>query len=119
MAGIAQIAEQEGTRAIALVAEGFPKATKSRFYAIWVYKSQEKARRLGFPPPPDKNGRVATSFAYPEDAKEFDQLIITQESQQRPQQPGKILLAGPLEGTPVDSTSTTPQTPPQTQRRAR
>jgi hypothetical protein len=111
LAGVAQIAEQDGQRAIALVAEGFPKATKSRFYAIWIYKDQSKARRLGFPPQPDDKGRIATSFAYPDDAKEYDQLIVTQETQQRPQQPGKILLTGPLQGTPVrGGTETAPPT---------
>ena len=115
-AGVAQIAEQAGTRAIAMVAEGFPKATKSRFYAIWIYKSQDKARRLGFPPQPDNKGRIATSFPYPKDAADYDRLIITQESQQSPQKPGKILLSGPLEGTPVSDTgggtSTAPTTTP-------
>jgi hypothetical protein len=111
--GVAQIAEQQGTRAIALVAEGFPKATKTRFYAIWVYQSPEKARRLGFPPQPDGKGRIATSFPYPKDAKDFEQLIVTQESQQQPQRPGKILLSGPLQGTPVSGTATGPAAEPQ------
>ena len=109
-AGVAQIAEQEGVRAVALVAEGFRRATKQRFYAIWVYSSQEKARRLGFPnPQPGKDGRIATSFPYPKDAGEFEQLVITQESDREPSQPGRILLAGPLEGTPVpEGTATAP-----------
>ncbi len=113
--GVAQIAEQQGTRAIALVAEGFPRATKSRFYAIWVYQSAEKARRLGFPPQPDEKGRIATSFPYPKDAKDFEQLVVTQESQQSPQRPGKIILSGPLQGTPVSGTATGPATQPQGQ----
>jgi sigma-70-like protein len=115
-AGVAQIAEQAGTRAVALVAEGFQAARKNppRYYAIWVYKSQDNARRLGFPPQPDKQGRLATSFAYPKDANKFDSLIVTQESEDDPKQPGKILLSGPLQGTPVSAgeTSTAPTTAP-------
>ena len=112
-AGVAQIAEQGGQRAIALVAEGFQAARRNppRFYALWVYKSQDKARRLGFPDPqPGKDGRLAAQFAMPEDAREYDQLIITQESARDPKQPGTILLSGPLEGTPVSGggTSTAP-----------
>jgi cell division septation protein DedD len=99
--GVAQVAEQDGTRAIALVAEGFRRATRNRFYAIWIYTSPEKARRLGFPPQPDRNGRIATSFPYPRDAAEYDKLIITEESEQQPERPGRIVLEGELEGTPV------------------
>jgi hypothetical protein len=116
LAGVAQIAEQGGQRAIALVAEGFQRARRNppRYYAIWIYKSQEKARRLGFPnPQPGKDGRLAAQFAYPDDADQFDQLIITQESARDPQQPGPILLSGPLKGTPVNQgSSTAPQTTP-------
>ncbi|HEV3002552.1 MAG TPA: anti-sigma factor [Solirubrobacteraceae bacterium] len=108
LAGVAQIAEQDGTRAIALIAEGFKKATKTRFYAIWIYSSPEKARRLGYPPQPDDKGQIATSFAYPKDAKEFERLVITQESEEQPSRPGKILLSGPLQGTPVEQTRTAP-----------
>ncbi|HEV2812259.1 MAG TPA: sigma-70 region 4 domain-containing protein [Solirubrobacteraceae bacterium] len=110
--GVAQIAQQDQTRAVALVAEGFAPARDSppRFYAIWIYKSQDKARRLGFPPQPDKQGRIATSFPYPKDAKDFDRLIITQESEEQPRQPGRILLSGPLEGTPVTGEQGQPPT---------
>ncbi|HEX8119677.1 MAG TPA: hypothetical protein VF549_00295 [Solirubrobacteraceae bacterium] len=116
-AGVAQIAEQDGQRAVALVAEGFQPARKDppRYYAIWVYKSQTSARRLGFPPQPDKQGRLATSFAYPKDASKFDRLVVTQESEDDPKQPGKILLSGPLQGTPVSTgggTTTAPSTTP-------
>ena len=112
LAGVAQIARQGNKRAVALVAEGFPRATKERFYAIWLYTSAEKARRLGFPPQPGKDGRIATSFEMPGDADDYENLIITQETQQQPEQPGTILLSGPLEGTPVTGggTSTEPAT---------
>ena len=112
LAGVAQIARQGDKRAVALVAEGFPRATKERFYAIWLYTSAEKARRLGFPPQPGKNGRIATSFEMPADADDYENLIITQETQEQPEQPGTILLSGPLEGTPVTGggTSTEPAT---------
>ncbi len=108
VAGVAQIAEQGGKRAIVLLAEGFPRATKQRFYAIWIYKDQTKARRLGFPPQPGKKGQIQTSFAYPDDADEYDRLIITEESSQQPEEPGRIVLTGPLKGTPVSGTATGP-----------
>jgi hypothetical protein len=108
-AGVAQIAEQDGKRVVVLVAEGFRPARENppRFYAIWVRSAEGESRRLGFPPPPDKQGRIATSFPYPDDAERFRDLIITQETQNDPKQPGTVLLSGPIEGTPVNQQATT------------
>lgn len=116
-AGVAQVARQGDRRAIALVAEGFQRARENGpFYAIWLYTSQDKAKRLGFPPQPGRNGRIATSFELPDDAEEYENLIITRETEQQPRQPGEIVLSGPIEGTPVNdqqgggaSTGTTTQ----------
>ncbi len=115
LAGVAQIAEQGGQRAVILGAQGFEPARQDppRFYAVWLYKSQDKARRLGFPDPqPGRRGRMTTSFAYPRDADQFDRLVITQETSANPRQPGQILLTGPLEGTPVQGGGGGTQTAP-------
>jgi hypothetical protein len=107
-AGVAQVARQGDQRAIALVAEGFPRARENGpFYAIWLYTSQDKAKRLGFPPQPGKEGRIATSFELPKDADEYERLVITRETEQQPRQPGEILLSGPVEGTPVQGGAST------------
>ena len=113
-AGVAQIARQGDKRAIALVAEGFERSTKNGpFYAIWLYTSADKARRLGFPPQPGKDGRIATSFEMPRDADEYELLIISRETQQQPEKPGPIVLQGPIEGTPIpEGGSTQPSTAP-------
>ena len=112
LAGVAQVARQGDKRAVALVAEGFPRAKESGpFYAIWLYTSAEKAKRLGFPPQPGKNGRIETSFELPGDAEDYERLVITRETEQQPQQPGTILLSGPVEGTPIN-TQTQPTTTP-------
>lgn len=103
-AGVAQIAKQGDRRAIALVAEGFERVRENGpFYAIWLYTSQDKAKRLGFPPQPGKNGRIATSFELPDDAEEYESLVITREPEQQPKKPGTIVLSGPIEGTPVQN----------------
>ena len=116
LAGVAQIRTQGDVRFAALVAEGFERARENGpFYAIWLYTSQDKAKRLGFPPQPGRNGRIATSFELPKDANEFDRLVITRETEQSPRQPGPILLSGPIEGTPVNAeggASTGTQTTP-------
>jgi Sigma-70, region 4 len=97
-AGVAQVARQGNQRAVALVAQGLPRATQSRFYAIWLYSSPTKAKFLGFPnPQPDQNGRIETGFGLPNDANQFDQLVVTRETQERPERPGTIVLGGALD----------------------
>ena len=104
--GVAQIASQGGKRLVALAAEGLPQANRQRFYAIWLYSSADKAKRLGFPrPQPGREGRMQTSFELPEDAGEFERLVVTRETRQQPERPGTIVLSGPLEG------DAEPQTP--------
>jgi hypothetical protein len=115
-AGVAQIARQGNQRAIALVAEGFERSTRQGpFYALWLYSSADQFRFLGFPPQPTRDGRIATSFAYPRDAEDFELLVITRETRRSPRQPGQIILQGPIEGTPIPEgggTSTQPSTTP-------
>ena len=95
---VAQIARQGDQRAVALVAQGLPAATEKRFYAIWLYSSQTKAKRLGFPnPQPTSNGRMETGFPLPEDADQYTDLVVTRETQDAPKQPGPIVLRGKLQ----------------------
>lgn len=97
-AGVAQVARQGKQRAVALVGQGLPEATKNRFYAIWLYTSPTKAKFLGFPnPQPKKNGRLETGFGLPAEASQYDSLIVTRETQEQPKQPGTIVLRGKLD----------------------
>lgn len=91
--GVAQIARQGNQRVVALVAEGLPAASSTRFYAIWLYTSPSKAKFLGFPnPQPDKSGQIQTGFSLPTDAGDFDELVVTRETKQKPTRPGTIVL---------------------------
>ena len=97
-AAVAQIARQGDQRAVALVAQGLPAANNNRFYAIWLYTSPSKAKFLGFPnPQPERNGRMETGFALPNDAGEYSDLIVTRETVEQPKQPGTIVLRGALD----------------------
>ena len=112
--GVAQIAEQGGTRAIVMIAEGFARQRENppRFYALWLYNSQEDARRLGFLPQTEK-GRITVPVELPGDADKYERLVVTLETERSPRQPGQILLTGPLQGTPVNQgTETAPATEP-------
>jgi hypothetical protein len=103
-AGVAQIARQTGQdgkvqRAVALVAQGLQPANSKRFYAIWLYTSESKAKFLGFPnPQPTSNGRLETGFGLPSDAGNYRELIVTRETVEQPKSPGTIVLRGPLAG---------------------
>ena len=97
-AAVAQIARQGDQRAVALVAQGLERATENRFYAIWLYSSASKAKFLGFPnPQPTNNGRMETGFALPEDANQYDSLVVTRETEEQPKRPGTIVLRGQLQ----------------------
>lgn len=95
--GVAQVATQNGQRAVALVAQGLPAANENRFYAIWLYSSPTKARRLGFPEQqPTKEGTLQTGFEWPKDASEFKELVVSRESTADPKAPTRIELRGDL-----------------------
>lgn len=95
--GVAQVATQNGQRAVALVAQGLPAANENRFYAIWLYTSPSKARRLGFPEQqPTSEGTLQTGFEWPKDATEFKELVVSRESTAEPKSPTRIELRGPI-----------------------
>jgi hypothetical protein len=97
-AGAAVVSRQGNRRAVALIAEGFPAATRQRFYAIWLYTSPSRAKFLGFPnPQPDKEGRIETGFTLPDDATDYRYLVITRETEEQPRRPGTIMLRGELD----------------------
>lgn len=100
--GVAQIASQGGQRAVALVAQGLPRATPNppRYYAIWLYSSADEAKFLGFPDPqPGKNGRIETGFQLPAEAKDYDAIVLTRETAKEPKSPGEIVLQGALDSS--------------------
>jgi hypothetical protein len=95
--GVAVVSRQNDTRVVAMIAEGLQAANENRFYAVWLYTSPTKAKRLGFPnPQPAEDGRVETGFALPSDANEYRSLILTRESRREPRRPGTIELQGEL-----------------------
>jgi hypothetical protein len=99
--GVAQIARQEGQRAVALIAQGLQPARENppRYYAIWLYTSPSRARFLGFPDPqPGEDGRIETGFRLPGNAGDFRELVVTRETRQQPERPGTIVLRGALSG---------------------
>jgi hypothetical protein len=97
-AGVARIARQGDQRALQIIAQDIrPPAREGRYYALWLYSSPQKAKLLGFPDPqPGKDGRLATQTPLAGDADEYDELVITRETQAEPEKPGTIVLRARL-----------------------
>jgi hypothetical protein len=95
--GIAEVLTEQGQKGIAIVAQNVPANSAHDAYAVWLYNSPSDADRLGFVSPGvGTNGRLSTAGQLPSNASHFHQLIVTLETQSKPTQPGKIILAGPL-----------------------
>jgi hypothetical protein len=96
-AGIAQVVREGTATGIVIAAANIPPNTRSDAYAVWLYKPPNAARLLGFVNPGvGASGKLSTAGALPADAANYNQLLITLETQATPRQPGKIVLQGAL-----------------------
>jgi hypothetical protein len=98
--GVAQVLIQGGQRALAIVGQELEPSTRNTAYAVWLFNSRRDARRLGFAPPVGEDGRLQGVAPLPQDASNFDELIVTQERNERSRTPGRIVLRGNLELQP-------------------
>jgi len=95
--GIAQVVNQGTANGIEIVAQGVTPNTTHDAYAVWLYRSANQAKILGFVNPGvGSNGRLSTAGPLPTDAAAYSQLLVTLETQASPRQPGKIVLQGNL-----------------------
>lgn len=92
--GVANIVEQEGQRAIALIGQDIKPASPR--YAVWLYNSASDSQFLGFAPPVRANGRLQGLAGVPENIAKFREVIVTREKVDRPKSPGTIVLRGNL-----------------------
>jgi hypothetical protein len=64
---------------------------------VWLFKPPSQAQLLGYVNPPvGSNGRLQTAGSLPANANQFNQLLVTLETQRNPKLPGQIVLQGPL-----------------------
>src|ERR1700756_2814859 len=100
-AGIAEVLDEGTSQGVAIVAQNVPPNTTKppNAYAVWLYNSPKDAQILGFVNPGvGANGRLSTAGALPSNAKRYKELIVTIETNAKPQEPGTILLQGTLTG---------------------
>ena len=96
-AGVAQVIRQGTNLGLVIVAQSVAANTSHDAYAVWLYNSPTDSRILGFVNPGVKaDGKLQTAGALPANASHFKQLLITLETQAKPQAPGKIILEGAL-----------------------
>lgn len=97
---VAQILRSGTQTAIALVGQNIPPSTTKDAYAVWLYSSPTKAKRLGYAPPVTKSGRLQGVAPLPADAPTYKEVVVTREpaagQAASSKRPGQIVLRGPL-----------------------
>jgi hypothetical protein len=64
---------------------------------VWLYSSPTHYERLGFVAQRvEANGRLQATGVLPANARQFDRLLLTVETQPRTTAPGRIVLEGVL-----------------------
>lgn len=115
--GIAVIARRTGTQDLSLAVEAAVLPASPRegaAYGVWLYTSPSKAQFIGFTPLVETNGKLQAAFQLDKDTDSFGEVLLTRETQDKPTEPGTILLRGPLQIIPAEArTQTQPQTQPQ------
>ena len=97
--GVALVLKQGGKAGIAIRAQNLPANGKHDAYAVWLYKTAKDSHILGFVNPSvGSNGVLQAESTLPANAKHYEQLLVTKETQQSPKAPGPIVLQGQLKG---------------------
>jgi hypothetical protein len=96
--GVANIVEQSGKRAIAVVGQDLPA---SGHYVLWL-RNGAKVQKLGFFPVVTgkgaNKGRLQGLVAAPADLESYKEMLVSREASSTPTQPTRIILQGSLTG---------------------
>lgn len=95
--GAVTLVAQGDQTAMVFQGQDIPANGEGDVYALWVIAS-ENAARLGFTPRVGKKGRLRFSGPIPDgiDLAEFDAMVLTRETSENPETPGKVIIAGTL-----------------------
>jgi hypothetical protein len=91
--GVVEILSEGSKRAFYIAAEHLPP-TKGFFYAVWLYNSPTSHQALSRSPAVGSNGRLQGGALLPANAGEYHEILLTRETNERPSQPGPIVLSG-------------------------
>jgi hypothetical protein len=96
--GVANIVQQSGKRAIAVVGQDLPA---SGHYVLWL-RNGDKVRFLGFFPPVSDTGsakgRLQGLVAAPTDLDSYKEMLVSREASSTPKRPTNIILRGSTTG---------------------
>jgi sigma-70-like protein len=93
--GVVAILAEGSKQAFYLAAEHLPP-TNGFFYAIWLYKSPTSFLALSKSPPVGSSGTLQGGALLPANAGQYDKMLLTRETSERPSHPGPIVLSGPF-----------------------
>jgi len=95
--GVADVIREDGVAGIVIDAQGLPANSAHNAYAVWLYNSPSSHSFAGFVKNlVGKSGRLAAQGRLPAGASRYHHLLITLETQQKPANPGEIVLSGPF-----------------------
>jgi hypothetical protein len=97
--GEAGIIRYQSTNQFKLIVAGkkLPEAPANTSYAIWLYTSASDAMFVGFPKATvSAKGVLQVAAALSPDTRTYNEVLITRESVEKPDKPGKIFLRGQL-----------------------
>ncbi len=86
----------EGSQHAFFIAAEHLAPSKGFFYAVWLYNSPSDAKAISKSPPVGSNGRLQGGALLPSDAHEFHKILLTRETNEKPTQPGPVVLSGPF-----------------------
>ncbi|HEX4345734.1 MAG TPA: hypothetical protein VHZ31_09240 [Solirubrobacteraceae bacterium] len=115
--GEAGIIRYQSNNQFKLIVAGkkLPAAPANTSYAIWLYTSASDAMFVGFPKASvTATGGLQVAAPLSPDTRTYNEVLITRESVEKPDKPGKIFLRGQLIVPKAKSTGQTATQPPTT-----
>jgi hypothetical protein len=87
----------------AIEAQNVPPSGPNAAYAVWFTGPGAKARRLGFTNPVGEDGRLGIQGpsdkdleAFPQLYATFERVVVSAETDENAERPGKVILSGTL-----------------------
>ena len=93
--GLVEVIAEGNEHAFILAAEHLPP-TNGFHYAAWLYNTPTDAYFLGGGTTVGSKGTLKAAQALPANAAHYATMILTEEHEERPKQPGPIVLSGPF-----------------------
>lgn len=93
--GLVEVIAEGDEHAFILAAEHLPP-TNGFHYAAWLYNTPTDAYFLGGGTTVGSKGTLKAAQALPRNAARYATIILTEEHEERPTQPGPIVLSGPF-----------------------